>query len=171
MPLHRRRQEGADGDPNGLHTELLTPPRIAQAYTLAQFGNPTLTLDSWKALCLDPSGEAGALLVVCGRGYVRALCRFRAADHLCYGYTLFLSDIATGHPLDPARFAPLLLQRAEEHALTLGCRSMLVCIQTEADWLGKVLLGQGHHPEGITFAKRLSGTAVTAPGPAPSRYT
>ncbi|MET4699442.1 hypothetical protein ABIE65_002474 [Constrictibacter sp. MBR-5] len=144
----------SDGD--AVHIELLTVARVAQAYPLARFCNPALTYDDWAALCHDASPTAGTLLVVCGRGYIRAICRFTAQRTLQHGYALFLDDLASGHPLDPARFAPLLIRQAEEHARSLGCTTLLTRVPHESAWLRHVLETEGHKVAGTCFAKAIA---------------
>jgi len=144
------------GDGDGIHTELLTAARVAQAYPLARFCNPALTYEDWRALCRDSSPTAGTLLAVCGRGYIRAICRFTAQRTLRHGYALLLDDLASGHPLDPARFAPLLIRQAEEHARSLGCATLLMRVPDEAAWLRHVLEAEGHQAAGICFAKPIA---------------
>lgn len=144
-------------DSDGVHTELLTVARVAQAYPLARFCNPALTYDDWTTLCRTASRTDGALLVVCGRGYIRAICRFTAQRTLQHGYALLLDDLASGHPLDPARFAPLLIRQAEEHARSLGCATLIMRVPDEAAWLRNVLEAEGHRAAGTYFAKPIAG--------------
>ncbi|MFN4087715.1 MAG: hypothetical protein ACK4QW_01565 [Alphaproteobacteria bacterium] len=141
-----------------LRAELLAPTRIEQTYPLARFSDPSLTLAHWRALCSDAPERSGAMLIVCGRGYVRALCRFTTEHSLAHGHVLQITDIATGHPLDPARFASLLMERTEEHARALGCSTVLVQVPAGVTWLGRVLRDRGHRESGTFFTKPLHST-------------
>lgn len=153
----------ADRAEDGLRIELLTPGRAAQAYALARVCNPALTLDDWQEICGGRTAAAGALVVICARNYVRALCRFRTATTARDGLVLDVTDIATGHPLDPARYAPMLLSEAESRARSLGCGAIRILVPQTDDWLETMLLRRGHARKGIIFAKSLRGGETPSP--------
>lgn len=136
-------------------TALLAPAYAPQTYPLVQICDPALTFEEWAAVCGRASITAGALLVLCSRGYVRALGRFAAAPAPRHGHTLVVDALVTGHPLDPTRFASLLLRRLETHARDIGCSTLVVTVPDGIGWLGPLLLSEGHSRLDERFIKFL----------------
>lgn|GEM_PF-3469194 len=157
-----------DTGEEGFRTALLTPAYAPRTYPLVRICDPALTFDEWAAVCDGASMTSGALLVLCGRGYVRALGRFAAEHVSSYGYTLTVHDLVTGHPLDPTRFASLLLRRLETHARNIGCSTLLVTVPDGVAWLERLLLSERHARLDERFVKFLpagtgAGTYRTSP--------
>ncbi len=157
-------------DPHPVTVKFLTRPlerdQIAQAYTLIQSTDPTITLDRWSRfahrLIAPPrvNRPAGIMTVQTEAGYMCGLFVFEIVDDLRLTRTLTIRNVVAISLVQPDAIVCALLAAAESLAHLNGCAAITILVDPSADgWVTEQLASNGFHKTGFVSTKILGTPA------------
>jgi hypothetical protein len=161
-------------DPHPVTVKFLTRPlerdQIAQAYTLIQSADPTITLDRWSRfahrLITPPrlNRPAGIITVQTEAGYMCGMFVFEIVDDLRLTRTLSIRNVVAISLVQPDAIVGALLAAAESLAHLNGCAAITTLVDSGTDGLvTEQLAGNGFRQTGLVSTKILGTPAGLGP--------
>lgn len=122
--------------------EQIAPARIQPAYLLVNRIAPALSLEQWRASCLDVihrkdrhSDLEDIAVATNPLGYVQGLCVSAVRRHLIYGRILDVSVLAAASAADEAGVAEDILRYLRARAKAETCEAIRIWMLGQENWI------------------------------------